>query len=50
MNKEKLKQNIAKAFNRIVKDKTKKCVVCNKPISEDEFKNGAGACYKCWEK
>lgn len=49
MNKEKLKQNIVKAFNKTIKE-AKLCVCCDKHISNEEFINGDGACYKCWEK
>lgn len=48
MDKEKLKENIIKAFNIVTKN-IKKCTTCGKDICEEEYINGDRSCYKCWE-
>ena len=47
MKNEELSKKITEAFSKI---EIKECEVCKKYISGQEFLEGAGACFKCWDK
>lgn len=46
MESQKVSEKIKKAFNKIV---IKECTICGSFITDTQFKDGEGACAKCWD-